>query len=189
METPASVKGIHSFLGFANFYRKFIPNFSNVVAPLNLLTRKDQPWTWTNLQQCVFDTLKAVFSSRPVLSIPDVTQSFSIMTDTSLFAAGAILLQSDTNGDLHPCAYFSHTFLPTERNYDIYDRELLAVILALTEWHQYVQGTSHPVTIITDHKNLSYIKDPCKLSCRQACWSLFYKTSTLSGCPLPLQSG
>ena len=95
------------------------------------------------------------------------------MIDASLFAAGAILLQEDTNGDLHPCAYFSHTFLPTERNYNIYDRELLTIILALTEWCKYVQGTSHPVTIIADHKNLSYIKDPCKLSRRQACWSLF----------------
>ena len=161
---PASVKGVRSFLGFANFYRKFIPNFSHIVTPLNLLTRKDQPWAWTSLQQSAFDTLKAAFSSGPVLSIPDVTHPFSIMTDASLFTAGAILLQADTNGDLHPCAYFSRTFLPAERNYDIYDRELLAVILALTEWRQYVQGTSHPVTIITDHKNLSYIKDPRKLS-------------------------
>ena len=170
---PASVKGVCSFLGFANFYCKFIPKFSHVVAPLNLLTRKDQPWAWTNLQQHTFETLKAAFSSGPVLSIPDVTRPFSIMTDAFLFAAGAILLQSDTNGDLHPCAYFSRTFLPAERNYDIYDCELLAVILALTGWRQYVQGTSHPVTIITDHENLSYIKDPCKLSRRQARWSLF----------------
>ena len=95
------------------------------------------------------------------------------MIDASLFAAGAILLQEDTNGDLHPCAYFSHTFLPTERNYNIYDRELLTIIHALTEWRQYVQGTSHPITIIADHKNLSYIKDPRKLSRQQACWSLF----------------
>ena len=170
---PTSVKGIRSFLGFANFYHKFIPNFSNVIAPLNLLTWKDQPWAWTNLQQRAFDTLKVAFSPGPVLSIPDVSRPFSIMTDASLFTAGAILLQADTNGDLHPCAYFSHTFLPAERNYVIYDRELLVVILALTEWRQYIQGMSHPVTIITDHKNLSYIKDPCKLSHRQAHWSLF----------------
>ena len=111
---PTSVKGVCSFLGFANFYRKLIPNFSNDIASLNLLTRKDQPWAWTNLQQRAFKILKAAFSSGPVLSIPDVTHPFSIMTDTSLFAAGAILLQSDTNGDLHPCAYFSQTFLPTE---------------------------------------------------------------------------
>ena len=170
---PVSVKSVRSFLRFVNFYHKFIPNFSNVVAPLNLLTRKDQPWAWTNLQQHAFETLKAAFSSGPVLSIPDITRPFSIMTDASLFAAGAILLQSDTNGNLHPCAYFSHTFLPTKWNYDIYDRELLAVILALTKWCQYVQGTSHPVTIITNHKNLSCIKDPHKLSCQQARWSLF----------------
>ena len=92
---PASVKGIRSFLGFANFYHKFIPNFSHVVAPLNLLTRKDQPWNWTPLQQRAFDTLQTAFSSGPVLSIPDVTHPFSIMTDASLFAAGAILLQDD----------------------------------------------------------------------------------------------
>jgi hypothetical protein len=170
---PASVKGIRSFLGFANFYRKFIPNFSNVVAPLNLLTRKEQPWLWTPLQQRAFDSLKTTFSSAPVLSIPDTTRPFSIMTDASLLAAGAILLQEDTNTDLHPCAYFSKTFIAAERNYDIYDRELLAVILALTEWKQYLQGTTHPVTIITDHKNLSYIKDPRKLSRRQARWALF----------------
>jgi hypothetical protein len=170
---PASVKGIRSFLGFANFYRKFIPNFSNVVAPLNLLTRKDQPWLWTPLQQRAFDSLKTTFSSAPVLSIPDTTRPFSIMTDASLLAVGAILLQEDTNTDLHPCAYFSKTFIAAERNYDIYDRELLAVILALTEWKQYLQGTTHPVTIITNHKNLSYIKDPRKLSRRQARWALF----------------
>ena len=95
------------------------------------------------------------------------------MLDASLLAASTVLMQKDINGDLHPCAYFSKTFFVAERNYDIYDRELLAVILALSEWKHYLQGTSHPVSIITDHKNLSYIKDPCKLSCRQACWSLF----------------
>ena len=90
------------------------------------------------------------------------------MTDASLIAAGAVLLQNDANGDRLPCAYFSKTFAPAQRNYDIYDRELLAVILALEEWRQYLQGTQHPVTILTDHKNLSYVKDPRKLSRRQA---------------------
>ena len=95
------------------------------------------------------------------------------MTDTSLLAAEAILLQTDANQDLHPCTYFSRTFTLAQRNYDVYDRELLAVILVLEEWHQYLQGTQHPVTIITDHKNLSYVKDPRKLSRRQARWFLF----------------
>ena len=69
-------------------------------------------------------------------------------------------MQVDKNSDLHPCAYFSRTFSSTQCNYDNYDHELLMVILALEEWHQYHQGTAHPITVITDHKNFSYIKDP-----------------------------
>ena len=95
------------------------------------------------------------------------------MTDASLTASGGILMQKDSNGDLHPCAYHSATFSPAERNYDIYDRELLTVIQALKEWCHYLTGTEHPVTIITDHKNLGYFKQPQNLSCRQARWWLF----------------
>ena len=170
---PTSVKGIWLFTGFVNFYRKFIPDFSNIMALLNLLTRKGEPWVWTQLQQCAFECLKHIFSSAPVLQIPDVTCPFSIMTDASLLATRAVLMQMDKNLDLHLCAYFSCTFSSAQRNYNIYDWELLTVILALEEWHQYLQGTAHPITIIIDHKNLSYIKDPQKLSRQQARWSLF----------------
>ena len=170
---PSSIKGVRSFLGFANFYQKFIPNYSNIVAPIVLLTHKDHPWSWTNPQQQAFDALKSIFSSAPVLCIPDISCPFSLMTNASLLAAGAVLMQADKGGDLHPCTYFSRTFSLAERNYDIYDRELLAVILALAEWKQYLQGTSHPISILTDHKNLSYLKDPQKLSHHQAHWSLF----------------
>ena len=163
-QPPSSVKGIHSFLGFVNFYQKFIPNYSNIVALIVLLTCKDHPWSWTEPQQNAFDTLKAIFSSAPVLCISDVSRPFSLMTDASLLAAGAVLMQADAAGDLHPCTYFSKTFSLAEHNYNIYNRELLAVILALAEWKQYLQGTSHPVSILTDHKNLSYLKDPHKLS-------------------------
>ena len=162
-----SVKGIRSFLGFANFYRKFIPNYSNIVTPLTALTCKDITWSWTPLHQQSFDTLKAIFATSPVLTIPDVSCPFHIMSNASLLAASTVLMQKDTNGDLHPCAYFFKTFSLVKRNYDIYDRELLAVILALSKWKQYLQGTPHPVSVITDHKNLSYIKDPWKLSHQQ----------------------
>ena len=105
-----SVKGLQSFTGFTNFYRKFIPDFSNIVAPLNLLTCKGEPWIWMQLQQEAFKWLKHIFSSTPVLWIPDVTWPFFIMTDASLLAAGAVLMQADENSDLHSCAYFSCTF-------------------------------------------------------------------------------
>ena len=125
-----------------------------------LLTRKDHPWSWAEPQQKAFDSLHAIFSSAPVLCIPDVSRPFSLIMDASLLAAGVVLMQPDASGDLHPCAYFSKTFSAMERNYDIYNQELLAVILALVEWKQYLQGTSHPISILTDHKNLSYLKDP-----------------------------
>ena len=170
---PSSVKRVCSFLGFVNFYHKFIPNHSNIVAPIVLLTWKDHPWSWTNPQQKTFNSLHSIFSSAPVLCIPNVSHPFTLMTDASLLTVGAVLIQQDASGDLHPCAYFSKTFSSAECNYDIYDRELLAVILALVEWKQYLQGTPYLVSALTDHKNLSYLKDPRKLSCCQASWSLF----------------
>lgn len=118
---PTMVKPVRSFTGFANFYQKFIPNFSNIITPLNLPTRKNEPWNWTLLQQQAFEELKCIFSSAPVLQIPNIIQPFSIMTNASLLAAGVILLQTDTNKDLHPCAYFLCTFSATQQNYDIYN--------------------------------------------------------------------
>ena len=82
-------------------------------------------------------------------------------------------MQRDSNGDLHPCAYLSQTFSPAECNYDIYDRELLTVIHALDHWRHYLQGTPHPVTLLTNHKNLMYFRQPQKLSRRQARWMMF----------------
>ena len=102
---PSSVKGVHS-LGFANFYHKFIPNYPNIVTPIVLLTQKDHPWSWTNAQQKAFYSLHSIFSSAPILCIPDVSHPFSLMIDASPLAAGTVLMQPDASGDLHPCAYF-----------------------------------------------------------------------------------
>ena len=168
-----SVKAVCTLLGFCNFYRKFIPGFSNIVAPLTALTRKNYPWMWGPPQQTAFATLLSHFQTAPVLHLPDVQHPFVVMTDMSLLASGRILMQQDGNGDLHPCTYLSQTFSPMERNYDIYDRELLAVIHALDHWHHYLQGTHHPVTLLTDHKNLTYFHQPQKLSRHQAWWMMF----------------
>ena len=107
------------------------------------------------------------------------------MTDASLMASGAVLMQKDGNGDLHPCTYYLKTFAPAERNYNIYDHELLVVIRALEEWRQYLTGTQHPVTIITDHQNLTYFKSPQNLSQQQARWSMFMQDYGLvwDNCP------
>ena len=109
---------------------------------------------------------------EPVLIMPDQTKPFQIECDMSKWASGAVLTQLDINGDRHPCAFISRTFSPTERNYKIYDRELLSVIRALQEWHHYIQGSNHETIIYSDHKNLTYFQTAQKLNRRQARWSL-----------------
>ena len=105
--------------------------------------------------------------------MPDHNKPFQIECDASKYASGAVLTQLDTNGDRRPCAFISKTFSPTERNYEIYNRELLAIIRALEEWRHYIQGSPHTTTVLSDHKNLTYYRDARKLNRRQAQWSLF----------------
>ena len=108
-------------MGFCNFYRKFIPDFSNIIQPLISLTKKNAAWQWLPDCESSFLKLKEAFLKRLVLHYPDTDLPFFIMTNTSLVASGAVLMQKDGNGDLHPCAYYSKTFAPAERNYNIYD--------------------------------------------------------------------
>ena len=157
-----------SFIGFCNFYQKFIPNFSTLVQLLHDLTMKGVVFLWGKEQDEAFIKLKETFLSALIIKMPDTSKSFFVMTDASLTTAGGVLMQKDMNGDLHPCAYHSTTFSPVEQNYDIYDRELLVVIQALKEWCHYLMGMEHPVTIIMDVKNLGYFKQPQNLTWCQA---------------------
>src|SRR5258705_13949899 len=106
---PTTQKQVRSFIGFCNFYRRFISHYSNICKPLNDLLRKNKVWEWTNEHYDAFNKLKAAFVSRPVLIIPDYSKPFIIEADASLFATGAVLLQEDANGDEHPAGYISHT--------------------------------------------------------------------------------
>ena len=101
---------------------------------------------------------------EPVLLLPDQTRPFQIESDASKYASGAVLMQTDINGDRHPCAYMSKSFSPAERNYEVYDRELLAIIRALRDWRHYVQGSPHETIVYSDHKNLTYFRNPQKLN-------------------------
>ena len=89
--TPSKVKDVRSFLGFANFYRRFIPNYSTLARPLIDLTKKNLPWNWTPSQQQAFDQLKCLFLSQSILRIPDLSSPFAIATDASKYASGTIL--------------------------------------------------------------------------------------------------
>ena len=171
--SPTTVKQTRGFLGFRNFYRRFIRHFSEIAKPLNDLLKKDLKFEWTPDCQKAFEELKKQFTEEPVLTMPDHTKPFQIKCDASKYVSGAVLTQLDSNGNRHPCAYISRTFSPTERNYEIYDRELLAIIRALEEWRHYIQGSPHMTTVLSDHKNLTFYREVRKLNQRQARWSLY----------------
>jgi RNase H-like domain found in reverse transcriptase len=130
---PTTLKQTQSFLGFENFYRKFIFHYSELAQPLNNLMKKDKKFEWTTECREAFDTMKKRFMEEPVLLMPDQSKPFQIKSDTSKVATGAVLTQLDLNGDRHPVAFLSKTFSETERKYEIYDQELLGIIRALKE--------------------------------------------------------
>lgn len=114
--TPKTVKEVQSFLGFANFYRRFILDYSSVARPLHDLTHKDKKWLWDNKHTVAFKAIKKRMSSRPVLAHPDPKKQFVVETDASGVALGAVLSQKQDDGQPHPIAYLSKSFSPAERN-------------------------------------------------------------------------
>lgn len=172
---PDTRKQLQRFLGFANFYRRFIRNYSSIAAPLTMLTSPKSPFRWSHAADTAFQTLKNRFSSAPILQVPDIERQFVVEVDASDVGVGAVLSQrAAVDQKLHPCAFFSRRLLPAERNYDIGNRELLAVKLALEEWRHWLEGTKQPFLVWTDHKNLEYIRTAKRLNSRQARWALFF---------------
>ncbi|KAI2649346.1 Transposon Tf2-9 polyprotein [Labeo rohita] len=172
---PDSRTALQRFLGFANFYRRFIRNFSQVAAPLTALTSTQTRFVWSESAQEAFDKLKKLFSSAPILITPDTTRQFIVEVDASSVGVGAVLSQrSPLDNRVHPCAFFSHRLSPAERNYDVGNRELLAIRLALGEWRHWLEGAALPFLVWTDHRNLAYIRSAKRLNARQARWALFF---------------
>jgi hypothetical protein len=170
---PKSVKGVRGFIGFANFYRQFIPHFSKLVGPLQVLTTKDsmsKPFNLTMEAREAFDNLKQAFMSDQVLAQWDFDLDTVVETDSSGWCLGAALSQISKEGILRPVAFFSKKMSPAECNYEIYDKELLAIIRALEEWRPQLRGVKQ-FKIITDHKNLEYFMTTRTLSERQVRWS------------------
>ena len=161
---PGTTRDVRKFMGFCNFYRKFIHRYADISRPLNALLSKLKKFEWTDKAEDAFLLLKKEFTKKPVLQMPDQTKPFEIETDASKYALGAVLSQKDTNGNSHPVAYLSKSFNPTQRNYEIHDRELLAIITALEEWRHYLEGAPHRITIRTDHKNLTFWRKPQNIS-------------------------
>ena len=172
---PETRKKLQQFLGFANFYRRFIRGYSTVAAPLAALTSVKQQFQWTAAADKAFKSLKARFTSAPILQMPDAGRQFVVEVDASDVGVGAVLSQrAAEDGKMHPCAFYSRRLTPAECNYDIGNRELLAVKLALEEWRHWLEGSKVPFVVWTDHKNLEYIQTARRLNSRQRRWSLFF---------------
>src|SRR5258706_119495 len=163
--TPMKVKEVQSFLGFVNFYRKFICNFSNVTCPLYALTCKTQQWVWGSPEQKAFDALKKAVTSAPVLTFPSQSGCFHLKCNTSNFATRGVLSQAQADGMHQPITFMSKGFSDAERNYQIHDKEMLAIMHALDEWCHFLEGVTEKFKILTDHWNLTYFRDAQKLNC------------------------
>src|SRR5215475_2256717 len=171
---PKNRKEVQSFLGFTNFYCRFIEGFSHHARPLFDLTKKAKAWQWGEAEQTAFDKLRNRITSTPMLLAPDDSKPFQIESDSSDFATGAVLSQeSSEDGKWHPVAFLSKSLSAIEHNYDIHDKEMLAIVRALEEWRHFLKGARHKFEIWTDHKNLEYFMAEKKLNRRQARWSLY----------------
>jgi len=142
--------------------------------PLCNLTKKNITWTWGVEQQNTFEVLKKAFTTAPVLRIPNNEDPFKLSTDASNFATGAVLLQKDMQTNLwYLVAFFSKSLHIHKRNYEIYDKEVLAVIWRLEEYRHHLEGHLYKVEIWSDYQNLMFFRTAQKLTRRQARWALF----------------
>lgn len=184
---PANSTEVAAFLGLANFYRRFVREFSSIAAPLTQLLKKEQTFQWTGETQTAFEKLKAALCSTPVLAPPDRDQPYTIECDASAFAIGAVLYQGE-GPTRKVVAYDSRKLNPAERNYLNHDKETLSVVHALRKWRHYVQN-GHHTRVFTDNSATKCIlsKSTEQLNNRQRNWlaelaeydcSLWHKAGT-----------
>ena len=169
---PKSVRDVQSFLGFANFYRRFIRDYSKLVIPLTSLLKKDVVFNWSQSAQSSFENLKVKFSSSPLLHVYDPSLPCVVEGDASDYAIGAVLNQVGEDKVLRPIAFFSRKLVPAEVNYDVHDKELLVIVDCFKLWRHYLQDAAHPTIVYSDHANLQYFMGKKPLNRRQARWAL-----------------
>lgn len=165
---PQDLKQLLSFIQTCAWYRRFIPDFATIMQPLTNLTKKNVKWEWTQLEQKAFDKLKLMLCTTPILQQVDPEKPFTIKTDASAYAIGAVLVQGELE-DEHPIEYASRLLTLAERNYSTIEREALAVIWATEKFRGYIEGG---ITIISDHQPLKWLMSLKSPSGRLARWAL-----------------
>lgn len=173
---PNNLSELQRFLGFSNFYRRFIPNFSGVAGPLTTLTGKEVD-TERGLKekqaQSSFFLLKRLFCKSPFLLHFDFNSPRVLQVDSSGYAFSGILSQRNEAGELRPVAYFSRKLNDTERKWQVHDQELGAIVACFEEWRAWLLGANTPIIVFSDHSNLRYFMSARDLTARQARWAVF----------------
>ena len=167
---PKTQKQVKQFLGLASYYRQFVPNFSDIVDPLNILTRKNVRFKWSEECQKAFDELIKLLSNTPILAFPDFSKKFHLTTDASNLGIGAVLSQIDDMGRENVIFYASRSLNKAERNYSTIEREFLGIVYAVEKFRYYLYGTEF--IIHTDHNPLTYLNNLTLSSARLTRWRL-----------------
>lgn len=174
---PKNRKEVRRFLGTASWYRRFIPNFSTLAAPLNKLTSQAKsapPFKWSTQADEAFKALKKCLVSTPVLSCPDYSQPFEVHTDASDVGIGAVLTQT-LDGVERVVAYMSKSLSKQEQNYSATEREALAVLTAVEHWRCYLEN-GQKFVIYTDHSALKWFLNINNPTGRLARWGVRLST-------------
>src|SRR6266436_6525208 len=166
---PTNMKEVQRFLGLANYFRRFIPNFSARALPLTELTRKENPFNWTQRQQESFEELKSLLITKPILSIYDPSKETELHTDASKVGIGSILIQKDGKNK-NVVSYYSRRLNKHEENYSTSELECLAVIDSVDHFHVYLHGVDF--TVVSDHSALQWLFQVKNPSGRLFRWSI-----------------
>ncbi|XP_069176776.1 uncharacterized protein [Procambarus clarkii] len=170
--TPATRKDILRFLGMAGFYRKFVPNFSSIAAPLTDLLKKGVKLIWNENCQKAFENLKAILISSPILRSPSFEDRFILTVDASDYGLGSVLSQTDEKGVEHPVANHSKKFTPSQLNYSVIEKETLALINSVQHFEVYLTSNGHPILVRTIHNPLKFLAQFRQKNLRLTRWSL-----------------
>ena len=175
MEWPTQkcVKDVQKFLRLANYYRQFIEGFALIARPLHDMVKKDKKWDWTVRQEKAFRELKEWFTKELVLAAPDLDKKLRVEVDASDYATGGVLSMEGEDGKWRLVAFLSKSLNETERNYEIHDKKMLAIIRGLEAWRHLLEGVQFKFEIWMDYKNLEYFIKAQKLNRRQARWALY----------------